>query len=117
VAHTSRLGLKGRIVIPAEVRRATGLTADSEVVIRAEGEGRVVIETADAARNRVWAAAPPSINPASCARFYRPQVPHISRSLTEENHRFPSRRSPRPAMPVTAPLLCITTHIYLLLHV
>ena len=45
-------------MVPAEVRRATELTADSEIVIRAEGEGRVVIETADAARKRVWAAAP-----------------------------------------------------------
>jgi len=79
VAHGSRLGEKGRIVVPVEVRRAAGLTADSEVVIRAEGEGRVVIETADAARQRVWDAAPaPSGDATSDVRAMRGEDTRIS---------------------------------------
>ena len=79
VAHGSRLGEKGRIVVPAEVRRAAGLTADSEVVIRAEGEGRVVIETADAARKRVWAAAPsPGADATADVRAMREEDTRIS---------------------------------------
>lgn len=42
----------------SEPEHHRGGAADSAVVIRAEGEVRVVIETADAARIRVWAAAP-----------------------------------------------------------
>lgn len=93
VAHGSRLGEKGRVVVPAEVRRAAGLTADSEVVIRAEGEGRVVIETADAARKRVWdAAPPPSGDATSDVRAMREEDSRIA----DENAAARSRASADP---------------------
>ena len=53
-----RVGAKGRVVLPAAVRRAANITEGAEVVARPEGEGRVVIETVDSIRQRVWAAAP-----------------------------------------------------------
>ena len=58
VSAPTRLGPKGRIVVPAEIRRAAGLAEGSPVVIWCDGEGRVVLETADSARGRAWAGAP-----------------------------------------------------------
>jgi bifunctional DNA-binding transcriptional regulator/antitoxin component of YhaV-PrlF toxin-antitoxin module len=53
-----RLGPKGRVVLPAAVRRAAHIPEGASVVAHAEGEGRIVIETVDAVRARVWGAAP-----------------------------------------------------------
>ena len=58
VSAPFRVGAKGRVVLPAAVRRAANITEGAEVVARPEGEGRVVIETVDSIRKRVWAAAP-----------------------------------------------------------
>ena len=52
------LGDKGRLVLPIAVRRAAQITDGAELVARAEGEGRVVIETRKAISLRVWANAP-----------------------------------------------------------
>jgi AbrB family looped-hinge helix DNA binding protein len=52
------VGAKGRVVLPAAVRRAAHVEEGDEVVARADGDGRVVIETVSSIRARVWAAAP-----------------------------------------------------------
>ena len=58
VSASFRVGAKGRVVLPAAVRRAAHVDEGDEVVARPDGEGRVVIETVDSIRARVWAAAP-----------------------------------------------------------
>jgi hypothetical protein len=56
-----------------------GAAAESEVVIRAEGQGRIVIETADAARTRVSAAAPsPGPDPTAGVRAMREEGTRVS---------------------------------------
>ncbi len=52
------LGPKGRIVLPVAVRRAARIPDGAEVVAHADGEGRIVVETIDAIRQRVWGGAP-----------------------------------------------------------
>ncbi len=52
------LGAQGRFVLPIAVRRAANLTEGVVMVARAEGEGRIVIETREAITKRVWASAP-----------------------------------------------------------
>ena len=52
------VGVKGRVVLPAAVRRAAHLDEGAEVVARPDGEGRVVIETVASVRERIWKAAP-----------------------------------------------------------
>lgn len=53
-----RVGERGRSVLPAEVRRAARVEEGDQMVARAEGPGRIVLETRDAIAARVWAAAP-----------------------------------------------------------
>ena len=53
-----RIGAKGRSVLPAPVRRAAQVAEGDRLIARAEGRGRIVLETPDAIRERVWAAAP-----------------------------------------------------------
>jgi bifunctional DNA-binding transcriptional regulator/antitoxin component of YhaV-PrlF toxin-antitoxin module len=53
------IGAKGRTVLPADVRKAAGFAEGTEVIAHAEGRGRVVVETPDAIRDRIWAASPP----------------------------------------------------------
>lgn len=60
VSPSFRVGAKGRVVLPAIVRRAAHLDVGAEVVARPDGQGRVVIETVEAIRARVWAASPPA---------------------------------------------------------
>ena len=55
-----RIGAKGRSVLPAPVRRAAHVAEGDRLIARAEGRGRIVLETPDAIRERVWAAAPRS---------------------------------------------------------
>jgi bifunctional DNA-binding transcriptional regulator/antitoxin component of YhaV-PrlF toxin-antitoxin module len=52
------LGAKGRFVLPAAVRREAGIADGADLVARAAGQGRVVIETRESVRARVWDAAP-----------------------------------------------------------
>lgn len=58
VTASFQLGDKGRVVLPAAVRRAAHIPDGATVVAHAAGEGRIVIETVDAIRARVWGAAP-----------------------------------------------------------
>lgn len=53
-----RVGEKGRVVLPAAVRRAAGIAEGAEVVARTDGEGRMVIETVESIKRRVWGFAP-----------------------------------------------------------
>lgn len=53
-----QIGPKGRSVLPVAVRRASGLEEGSEVVATSLGKGRVLLETVEAVRERVWAGAP-----------------------------------------------------------
>lgn len=46
------------MVLPAAVRRAAGIHQDAEVVARADGQGRMVIETVESIKARVLASAP-----------------------------------------------------------
>ena len=55
---TIKVGPKSRIVLPAGLRKAAGIDEGSELVGYVDSYGRLVLETAEAARNRVWAAAP-----------------------------------------------------------
>jgi AbrB family looped-hinge helix DNA binding protein len=54
------IGPKGRVVLPVSVRRAAGIEEGVELVARADGEGRIVLETIDALKSRLWAAMPPA---------------------------------------------------------
>lgn len=53
-----QIGPKGRSVLPVSIRRAAGFVEGTEVVAVVLGEGRVLLETVDAVRQRVWAGAP-----------------------------------------------------------
>jgi AbrB family looped-hinge helix DNA binding protein len=46
-AFPLRVGDRGRIVLPAALRRASGLTEGQEVVAVVEDDGRIVISAAD----------------------------------------------------------------------
>ena len=46
------------MVLPAAVRRAAGIDQDAEVVARADGRGRMVIETVESIKARVRSHAP-----------------------------------------------------------
>ncbi len=52
------IGAKGRSVLPAPVRRAAQVGEGAQMLARAEGPGRIVLETPEAVQARVWAAAP-----------------------------------------------------------
>lgn len=60
VSASFQLGAKGRAVLPAAVRRAAHIPEGAIVIAHSEGVGRIVIETTDAIRARVWRAAPES---------------------------------------------------------
>ncbi|HEV2954258.1 MAG TPA: AbrB/MazE/SpoVT family DNA-binding domain-containing protein [Candidatus Dormibacteraeota bacterium] len=55
-----QVGLRGRSVLPAAVRRAAGVEDGRILIARADGLGRIVLETAEAIQARVWAGAPSS---------------------------------------------------------
>lgn len=52
------LGAKGRAVIPAAVRQEAQVEVGQPLIARADGVGRIVLETPAAVQARVWAAAP-----------------------------------------------------------
>jgi AbrB family looped-hinge helix DNA binding protein len=56
VVDRSRLDRQGRLVIPARVRAAAGLTPGSALAVRAS-HGRVIVETLDAIERKMWRAA------------------------------------------------------------
>jgi len=58
VSALLHVGAKGRVVLPAAVRRAARIAEGDQIVARPDGEGRVVIETLQSIRERVWGAAP-----------------------------------------------------------
>ncbi|MGH2728092.1 MAG: AbrB/MazE/SpoVT family DNA-binding domain-containing protein [Actinomycetota bacterium] len=48
-----RVGNKGRIVLPAQLRAAISVAEGDELIARAEGRGRLVIETRTAIKERL----------------------------------------------------------------
>lgn len=53
---TFEVGPKGRSVLPAEVRRAAGISDRDKMAAYCDGPGRIVLETLDAIEARVWAS-------------------------------------------------------------
>jgi bifunctional DNA-binding transcriptional regulator/antitoxin component of YhaV-PrlF toxin-antitoxin module len=51
---------KGRTTIPATARKLADIKGAVDTVLTVDGPGRIVIETAEALSQRVWAAAPDS---------------------------------------------------------
>jgi bifunctional DNA-binding transcriptional regulator/antitoxin component of YhaV-PrlF toxin-antitoxin module len=49
---------RGRVNLPADLRRAAGIEEGSEIVAVSYGPGRVLLETQQAVTEAVWAAAP-----------------------------------------------------------
>ena len=62
VTTSFHVGAKGRVVLPAALRRAAHIVEGAELVARLIGEGQVLLETKDAVRARVWGAAPQPTN-------------------------------------------------------
>lgn len=60
VSTSFHVGAKGRVVLPAAIRRAAHIEEGAELVARLVGEGQLLLETKDAVRSRVWDAAPQS---------------------------------------------------------
>ena len=58
VTASFHVGAKGRVVLPAALRRAAHIEEGAELVARLVGEGQLLLETKDAVRARVWGAAP-----------------------------------------------------------
>ncbi len=52
----SRLDRQGRLVIPARVRAAAGLTVGSALAVRAS-HGRVIVEPLETIERKMWRAA------------------------------------------------------------
>lgn len=72
VSSPFRIGAKGRVVIPAPVREAAGLTEGSTLVARVEAPGRIVLEAPRAIRDLVWAGAPEvAVDPVADVRAMR----------------------------------------------
>lgn len=49
---------RGRVNLPADLRREAGFEEGSEIVAISYGPGRVLLETQQAVTDAVWAAAP-----------------------------------------------------------
>lgn len=60
VTTSFHVGAKGRVVLPAALRRAADIEEGAELVARLVGRGQLLLETKDAVRARVWEAAPQS---------------------------------------------------------
>jgi AbrB family looped-hinge helix DNA binding protein len=58
VTTSFHVGAKGRVVLPAAIRRAAHIEEGAELVARLVGDGQMLLETKDAVRARVWGAAP-----------------------------------------------------------
>jgi AbrB family looped-hinge helix DNA binding protein len=57
ITSSATVGPRGRLVIPAEVRRDAGIEEGQVVVLMPEGHGRVTVTTREAIEQEVWAAA------------------------------------------------------------
>jgi len=44
---TVELDSKGRVVIPKDIRKQSGISAPSELVVTVEGEGRISLQSVD----------------------------------------------------------------------
>lgn len=49
---------KGRVVLPAALRDACGFVPGTRVSVRPIGRGQAILETADAALERIWSYGP-----------------------------------------------------------
>ena len=56
MAHSVRIGAKGRVVLPAALRAQTRVAEGDELIASADG-GRIILETSDAIKARLRAAA------------------------------------------------------------
>jgi AbrB family looped-hinge helix DNA binding protein len=63
VTTSLHVGAKGRVVLPAALRRAAHIQEGAELVARRVGDGQLLLETKDAVRARVWSAAPQPVGP------------------------------------------------------
>jgi AbrB family looped-hinge helix DNA binding protein len=57
-ANPVKVDSRGRISLPADLRRAAGIGEGSELVAVSLGPGRLLLETQQAITEAVWAAAP-----------------------------------------------------------
>ncbi|MGQ0779366.1 MAG: AbrB/MazE/SpoVT family DNA-binding domain-containing protein [Pseudonocardiales bacterium] len=81
------LGAKGRAVIPVAVRREAEIELGQTLIARADGPGRIVLETPAAVQARVWAAAPVDGEPQDSVRDVR--------ALRDEDNRIGERAARR----------------------
>lgn len=58
-SNRGRVGQRGRLMIPAALQRSTGMTEGTEFVMRETEDGALVLETVEAVKRRLLAAAPP----------------------------------------------------------
>lgn len=93
---TTEVGAKGRLVIPAQVRAEAGMQPGQAVVVRADGAGRIVIETLDAVQERVWAAAPTSDPGIDAVRDVRTDDTDISDDAAARRARGPAPEPDEP---------------------
>jgi AbrB family looped-hinge helix DNA binding protein len=56
MAHTVRIGAKGRVVLPAALRAETHMDEGDELIVSV-ADGRIIMETPDAIKARLRAAA------------------------------------------------------------
>ena len=97
-ASAFQIGPKGRVVIPVATRRAANLAEGDEVVAIALGEGRVLIQTVDAVRQRVWRAAPTAApNPTKDVRQMRLEDNAVAEWQARGGGRLDQRRRAAPA--------------------
>lgn len=76
------VGQKGRIVLPANVRKAAHLSEGEQVIAHADGEGRIIVETVAAIRAKIWADAP---EPTGLdATEYTREIRNVDNRLAEE---------------------------------
>lgn len=87
----SELGAKGRLVIPAQARAEADIEIGQPVSVRADGVGRIVIETLDSVQAQVWAGAPGGENADDSRRDVR--------SLREDDARAADDAAARRARP------------------
>jgi bifunctional DNA-binding transcriptional regulator/antitoxin component of YhaV-PrlF toxin-antitoxin module len=57
-SSTVKVDSRGRVSLPADLRRAAGFDEGAEIVAVSYGPGRVLLETQQAVTAAVWAAAP-----------------------------------------------------------
>lgn len=81
------LGAKGRVVVPTAVRREAEIELGQTLIARAEGPGRIVLETPAAVQARVWAAAPMEGEPQDSVRDVR--------ALRDDDNRISERAARR----------------------